>query len=152
MQQVQNIQEKRNASIQEIDNKNIFSQTYVLYNENGMVKPTFVSELNQEMNVFSEFTIFREKTIKKQKYLQETTKKIFYLRRYYTGQKKFSFTLRKLDRSPEKCFSDIISLSFIIRPKKEFRKRKMFQNPKIVDTYILIGIQNLHQLTILNPI
>ena len=77
MQQVQNIQEKRNASIQEIDNKNIFSQTYVLYNENGMVKPTFVSELNQEMNVFSEFTIFREKKIKKQKYSQETTKKFF---------------------------------------------------------------------------
>ena len=77
MQQVQNIQEKRNASIQEIDNKNIFSQTYVLYNENGMVKPTFVSELNQEMNVFSEFTIFREKTIKKQKYSQETTKNFF---------------------------------------------------------------------------
>ena len=77
MQQVQNIQEKRNVSIQEIDNKNIFSQTCVLYNENGMVKPTFVSELNQEMNVFSEFTIFREKTIKKQKYSQETTKNFF---------------------------------------------------------------------------
>ena len=130
MQQVQNIQEKRNASIQEIDNKNIFSQTYVLYNENGMVKPTFVSGLNQEMNVFSEFTIFREKTIKKQKYSQETTTKIFYLRRYYTGQKKFSFTLRKLDRSPEKCFSDIISLSFIIRPKKKISQKKNISKSK----------------------
>ena len=72
------------------------------------------------------------------------------LRKNYTGQKEFSLTLRKLGESPAKFLSDIISLSFVIRPKKNFHERKMFQNPKIVDTHIVRVIQNLHQLTILN--
>ena len=81
----------------------MFSQTYVLYDENVMVKPTFTNELNQEVNTFSEFPIFCEKkqnktkqNDKKQKIPQKTTKKIFQLRRNYTDQKEFSLTLRKL--------------------------------------------------------
>ena len=51
-------QRKKPVYILEIDNKTTLSQTYVLYDENGMAKPTFVSELNQEVNIFSEFTAF----------------------------------------------------------------------------------------------
>ena len=34
------------------EQKKIFSQTYILYDESGVVKPTFVSELHQEINIF----------------------------------------------------------------------------------------------------
>ena len=41
--------------------KKIFSQTYILYDESGAFKPTFVTELHQEVNIFSEFIIFCQK-------------------------------------------------------------------------------------------
>ena len=40
--------------------KKLFSQTYILYDA-GVVKHTLVSELRQYVNIFSQFTIFREK-------------------------------------------------------------------------------------------
>ena len=112
----------------------MFSQTYVLCDENVTVKPTFTNELNQ-VNTFSDFSIFYKKEKKKKqkndkkkkKNSQKTTKKIFQLRRNYTDQKEFSLTLRKLYRSPAKFFSDIISLSFIIRIKKIFAREKCFK-------------------------
>ena len=43
------------------EQKKIFSQTYILYDKSGDVKPTFVSELHQGVNIFLEFTIFCQK-------------------------------------------------------------------------------------------
>ena len=42
----------------------MFSQTYILYDKADVVKATFVSELEQYVNIFSQFTIFCEKSDK----------------------------------------------------------------------------------------
>ena len=49
--------------------KNVLSnfQIYILYNKAGVVKPTFVSELEHYVNIFSQFTIFCEKSNKNPK-------------------------------------------------------------------------------------
>ena len=45
----------------------MFSRTYILCDKAGAVKPTFVSELEQYVNIFSQFTIFCEKMTKIQR-------------------------------------------------------------------------------------
>ena len=40
----------------------MFSQAYVLYDNSNVLKPTFVSEIDQYVNIFSQFTILCEKT------------------------------------------------------------------------------------------
>ena len=49
---------------EENEKKNLFSQTYILYDDAGVVKLTFVSELRQYVNIYSQFTIFSEKRTK----------------------------------------------------------------------------------------
>ena len=53
---------KKNIFI-ENEEKKVFSQTYVLYDDAGAVKPTYVSELERYINIFSQFIIFSEKNI-----------------------------------------------------------------------------------------
>ena len=73
------------------EEKRIFLQTYILYNNSGMLKPLFISKLEQYTNIFSQFTIFCEKKILKiLKILQTTTKKFFKIKNNYTGEKQFS--------------------------------------------------------------
>ena len=62
---VEDLEKEKNNSLQLLeDQKKLleqkernkgFSQTYISYDESGVVKPTFVSELYQEVNIF--FTI-----------------------------------------------------------------------------------------------
>ena len=119
-----------------------------------MVKPTFVSVLQQYVNIFSQFTIFSAKNNQNYKnFIENNQKKFFKLRRNYTGEKEFSLSLRKLDRTPANFFSNEISISFIIRSeKKNSRKRKMYDILTIEDTFLVLGIQDLKQLSTLNPI
>ena len=49
---------------EENEKKILFSQTYILYDDAGVVKLTFVSELRQYVNIYSQFTIFSEKRTK----------------------------------------------------------------------------------------
>ena len=84
------------------ERKKIFLQTYILYDESGVVKPTFVSELHQEVNIFSEFTIFYENA---KNFINNNNKKeMFQLKKSYTGEKEFSLTLRQLDGSASNFF------------------------------------------------
>ena len=69
----------------------MFSQTYILYDKAGVVKPTSVSELEQYVNIFSQFTVFCEKSNKNPK-------------NFMKNKKNFSLTLRKLDGSPANFF------------------------------------------------
>ena len=55
----------------------MFSQTYILYDKAGVVKPTFVSELEQYVSIFSQFAIFYEKSDKNLKNFTKNKKKIF---------------------------------------------------------------------------
>ena len=69
----------------------------------------------------------------------------------YTGEKEFSLALRKLDGSPAKFFSREISVEFLIKPRQNGRK-KMYDKLSVVDTFMVLGIQDLTQLTTLNPV
>ena len=55
------LEDQKKNLLDQQEQKKIFLQTYILYDESGVVKPTFVSELNQDVNIFSEFTIFCQK-------------------------------------------------------------------------------------------
>ena len=140
--------------MEENEKRKLFSQTYIRYDDAGVVKPTFVSELQQYVNIFSQFTIFSAKNNQNSKNFIENNKNFFFkLRRNYTGEKEFSLSLRKLDGTPAKFFSIEISMSFIIRSeKKNSSKRKMYDIPPIEDTFLVLGIQDLKQLSTLNPI
>ena len=106
--------------------KKVFSQTYILYDKAGVVKPTFVSKLEQYVNIFSQFTIFCEKSDKNPKNFTKNNKKYFFrLKNNYTGEKEFSLALRKLDGSPAKFFSREISVEFLIKPRQN-RRKKMY--------------------------
>ena len=139
--------------MEENEKRKLFSQTYILYGDAGVVKPTFVSELQQYVNIFSQFTIFSAKNNQNSKNFIENNKKSFFkLRRNYTGEKEFSLSLRKLDGTLPKFFSNEISISFIIRSQKSNRKRKMYDILPIEDTLLILGIQDLKQLSTLNPV
>ena len=53
---------KRKNKLIEENEKKVFSQTYILYDKADVVKPIFFSELEQYVNIFSQFTIYCEKT------------------------------------------------------------------------------------------
>ena len=53
---------------------------------------------------------------------------------------------------PAKSFSNEISVRFIIRSEKNSQKRKMYDILPIEDTFLVLGIQDLKQLSTLNPI
>ena len=57
--------------------KKVFSQTYILYDKTGVVKPIFVSELEQYVNIFSQFAIFYEKSDKNLKNFTKNKQKNF---------------------------------------------------------------------------
>ena len=56
----------------------MFSQTYILYDKAGVVKPTFVSELEQYVSIFSQFAIFYEKSDKNLKNFTKNKTKLFF--------------------------------------------------------------------------
>ena len=56
-------------------------------------------------------------------------------------------TLRKLDGTPPKFYSDKIYISLVSRPKKNTLKRIY-----VKDTFLFMGIQDLSQISTLNPI
>ena len=56
----------------------MFSQTYILYDKAGVVKPTFVGELEQYVSIFSQFAIFYEKSDKNLKNFTKNKKKLFF--------------------------------------------------------------------------
>ena len=55
----------------------MFSQTYILYDDAGIVKLNYISELKGYANIFSQFTIFSEKNNQKFKYFTKNNKKKF---------------------------------------------------------------------------
>ena len=90
--------------------------------------------------MFSQFMIFSAKNNQNSKNFIENNKKSFFkLRRNYTGEKQFSLSLRKLDRTPAKFFSIEVSISFIIRSEKNSRERKMYDILSIEYISILPG-------------
>ena len=126
--------------MEENKKKPLLSQTYILYDDAGMVERTFVSKLQQYLNIFSQFMIFSAKNNQNSKNFIENNKKSFFkLRRNYTGEKQFSLSLRKLDRTPAKFFSIEVSISFIIRSEKNSRERKMYDILSIEYISILPG-------------
>ena len=97
--------------------------------------------------------IFSAKNNQNSKHFMENNKKSFFkLRRNYTGEKESSLSLRKLDRTPAKFFSNEVSVSFIIRSEKNSRKGKMYDILSIEATFLVLGIQDLKQLSTLKPI
>ena len=82
---------------------------------------------------------------------RKTKKKLFWLKNNYTGEKEFSLALRKLDGSPAKFFSKEISIEFLIKPRQN-RRKKMYDKLSVVDTFMVLGIQGLTQLTTLSPV
>ena len=82
---------------------------------------------------------------------RKTTKKFFWLKNNYTGEKEFSLALRKLDGSTAKFFSKEISIEFLIKPRQN-RRKKVYDKLSVVDTFMVLGIQDLTQLTTLGPV
>ena len=98
---------------------------YIPYDDAGVVKPTYVKKLQQYVNIFSQFTIFSAKNNQNYKnFIENNQKKFFKLRRNYTGEKEFSLSLKKLDRTPANFFSNEISVSFIIRSEKKIVEKE----------------------------
>ena len=105
--------------IEENENKKEFSLTYIFYDNSNVLKPTFVSEIEQYVNIFSQFAIFSEKNNRNFKNFGKNNKKFFFqLKNNYTGEKEFSLALRKLDGSPTKFFSNKVSIVFLIKSQK----------------------------------
>ena len=59
--------------------------------------------------------------------------------------------LRKLDGTPPKFYSDKIYILLVTRLRKT-RKRKMYDSIYVKGTFLVIEIQDLSQLSTLNPI
>ena len=138
--------------IEENENKKEFSLTYIFYDNSNVLKPTFVGEIEQYVNIFSQFAIFSEKNNRNFKNFRKNNKIFFFqLKNNYTGEKEFSLALRKLDGSPTKFVSNKVSIVFLIKSQKNGRKRKKYNAMSIADTFIVLGIQDRKQLTTLNP-
>ena len=58
---------KQNKKADRGEQKNVSFQTYILYDKAGVVNSTFVSELEQYLNIFSQYTMFCGKSDKKPK-------------------------------------------------------------------------------------
>ena len=121
--------------------RKIFSQTYILYDRAGVVRPTFVTELRQYVDIFSRFTIFSPKNNSRTKhFLRDNPKNVFSLHKGYTGEKQFALSLRKLDGTPAKFFSNEINIAFILRTKKFGRKRKIMDNLTVIDSVLILAV------------
>ena len=126
----------------EENEKKVLSQTYILYDKAGMVKPTFVIELQQYVNIFSQFTTFCEESDKNLKNFTKNQKNDFQLKNSYTSKNEFSLTLRKLDGSPAKFISKEVSIQFLIKTHTK-QKKKIYGKLSVVDTFMVLGIQDL---------
>ena len=120
----------------------MLSQTYILYDKAGMVKPTFVIELQQYVNIFSQFTTFCEESDKNPKNFTKNQKNDFQLKNSYTSKNEFSLALRKLDGSPAKFLSKEVSIQFLIKTHTK-QKKKIYGKLSVVDTFMVLGIQDL---------
>ena len=96
----------------EENEKKVFSQTHILY----VVKATFLSELEQYVNIFLNLQYSVKKAIKFRRISQKTIKKFFWLKNNYAGETEFSLALRKLEGSLAKLFSREFSVEFSIKP------------------------------------
>ena len=67
----------------------------------------------------------------------------------YTGKKEFS--LEFSDGSPAKTFLRGISVEFLIKLRQK-RRKKMYDKLAVVDTFMVLGIQDLTHLTTLNTV
>ena len=86
---------KRKKNLEKREQEKFFSQTYILYDNAGVIKPTFVSELDQYVNVFSRFTIFAKKNNAEHNFfLLDNPRNFFSLLEDNTGEKQFSLSLR----------------------------------------------------------
>ena len=52
------LEETKNKLLEELEGSQIFSQTLILSNISGVLKQTFVTELEKFRNIYSQFTIF----------------------------------------------------------------------------------------------
>ena len=69
---------KTKNNLIEENEKKVFSQMYILYDNSNVLKQTFVSEIEQYVNIFSQFTISCEKSNKNFKnFTKNNNKKIF---------------------------------------------------------------------------
>ena len=75
----------------------------------------------------------------------------FQLKNNYTGEKRFTLVLRKLDGSPVKNFLKEVLIEFLLNPDQT-EEKKRYEKLSVRDILIVLGIQNLIQLTTLNPV
>ena len=111
-------EETKNKLLEELEESKIFSQIYILYDISGILKQTFVSELEKFTNTYSQFTIFWKKNKKQskfQKFYHQQQNIFFQLKNDYNGEKGLSLLLRKLNGSPTKLFSNKISVTFLVK-------------------------------------
>ena len=90
-----------------------------------------------------------KKRFESEKFCKINKKKFFQLKNNYTGEKEISMILRKLDGTPPKFLSNKISITLVIRSKKIFAKEPDFVT---VNSYIVRGMQDLNQYSLLNPV
>ena len=126
---------KTKKDLIEENGKKVLSQTYIIYDNSNVLQPIFVSEIEQYVNILSQFTIFCEKNNRNFKNFTKNNKIFFFqLKNNYTGEKEFSLALRKLDKLPAtfffKQFQPFFSNSFnhfFDKVTKKRKKRKKIQ-------------------------
>ena len=85
-----NLKKQKNKLTEENEKKKVFSQTFILYNKAGVLKPTSVTELEQYVNVsFSIYNILW-KSDKNPKNFTENNNKISFGWKITTPAKKSS--------------------------------------------------------------
>ena len=115
--------ETKNKLLQELVESKIFYQTYILYNISVMLKQTFVNEIEKFTNIYSQFTIFCKKNNQTFKRFTIDNKQIFLQgKNDYNSEKDLPLLLRKLNRLPAKLFSNKISITFVVKSKRKFKK------------------------------
>ena len=116
--------ETKNKFLEELVESKIFYQTYILYNISGVLKQTFVSEIEKFTNIYSQFTIFCKKNNQTFKSFTIDNKKIFLQSKNdYNSEKDLPLSLRKLNGLPAKLFSNKISITFVVKSKKIKNKK-----------------------------
>ena len=134
------LKKTKNKLLEELEESKIFSQTYILYDISSVLKQTFVSELEKFTNIYSQFTIFCKKDNQNFKgFTIDNIKKNFQLKNDYDGEIDLSLSLRKLNGSPAKLFSNKIS-NFFSKIKKKSEKRQAEEIFTTVDSLIMLGI------------
>ena len=96
----------KNKLLEELEESKIFSQTYILYDISGILKQTFVSELEKFTNTYSQFTIFwkKKKNIKISEVLPSTTKYFFPVKKWLQRWKRFIATAKETERITDQTF------------------------------------------------